>query len=339
MIADITERMGKGMAEFLPKSAAEQTDRVQSRKEWDLYCHYVAGLVGIGLSQLFVAAGLEDEASVGKQERLSNAMGLFLQKTNIIRDYHEDITELPAPRMFWPKEVWGKYAEDLGDFVRPGKAEEAVRCLNELIVDALGHATDSLEYLGRLRDPAVFRFCAIPQMMAIGTLAICYGNLRVFTGVVKLRRGLAARMVMNCRDRGMPAVLACFYHFAAEVRRRAARGPEGEPGRAAALEAARVLQAECVRRGHAPPGQLLGAAAQALGWALAAGYATVAYSAEHVRARLGNLERAGLGEGLGAAAVRALAPVALPEYDSHHRTLAVLLLLLVFYFALIRPAN
>jgi len=32
-------------------------------------------------------------------------MGLFLQKTNIIRDYLEDIEELPAPRMFWPKVV------------------------------------------------------------------------------------------------------------------------------------------------------------------------------------------------------------------------------------------
>jgi farnesyl-diphosphate farnesyltransferase len=53
-------------------------------------------------------------------------MGLFLQKTNIIRDYLEvrqcpcrvnlpvssaapqDIMEEPAPRMFWPKAVWSK---------------------------------------------------------------------------------------------------------------------------------------------------------------------------------------------------------------------------------------
>ena len=54
------------------------------------YCHYVAGLVGIGLSQLFSASGLEGE-EVGKDERLANSMGLFLQKTNIIRDYLEDV--------------------------------------------------------------------------------------------------------------------------------------------------------------------------------------------------------------------------------------------------------
>lgn len=47
---------------------------------------------------------------------LSNHMGLFLQKTNIIRDYLEDIVEEPAPRMFWPREVWGKHADQLADF-------------------------------------------------------------------------------------------------------------------------------------------------------------------------------------------------------------------------------
>jgi farnesyl-diphosphate farnesyltransferase len=36
------------------------------------------------------------------KEYLSNSMGLFLQKTNIIRDYLEDIEE---GRTFWPREV------------------------------------------------------------------------------------------------------------------------------------------------------------------------------------------------------------------------------------------
>ena len=67
------------------------------------YCHYVAGLVGIGLSQLFSASGLESEV-VGRDQRLSNSMGLFLQKTNIIRDYLEDTLQ---GREFWPREVMG----------------------------------------------------------------------------------------------------------------------------------------------------------------------------------------------------------------------------------------
>lgn len=49
-------------------------------------------------------------------DTLANHMGLFLQKTNIIRDYLEDIMEEPAPRMFWPREIWGKYAGELDEF-------------------------------------------------------------------------------------------------------------------------------------------------------------------------------------------------------------------------------
>lgn len=61
----------------------------------------MAGLVGIGLSRLFSASGLEQE-EVGRDERLANSMGLFLQKTNIIRDYLEDVLQ---GREFWPKAV------------------------------------------------------------------------------------------------------------------------------------------------------------------------------------------------------------------------------------------
>ena len=76
-------------------------NNVGSLVEWDEYCHYVAGLVGIGLSRIFSASHLESE-EVGRDEQLSNSMGLFLQKTNIIRDYLEDIKQ---GRRFWPKEV------------------------------------------------------------------------------------------------------------------------------------------------------------------------------------------------------------------------------------------
>lgn len=47
--------------------------------------------------QLFVDSGLEKEDLVAEED-LANQMGLFLQKNNIVRDYLEDINELPAPR-------------------------------------------------------------------------------------------------------------------------------------------------------------------------------------------------------------------------------------------------
>ena len=53
VIADITRRMGEGMAKF----AGEKT--IVTLEDYNEYCHYVAGLVGIGLSQMFAASGLE----------------------------------------------------------------------------------------------------------------------------------------------------------------------------------------------------------------------------------------------------------------------------------------
>ena len=74
---------------------------------YEVYCHSVAGLVGEGLTRCFIARGLETEELAAQGEKvwpfckpageaeggrtlgLANSMGLFLQKTNIIRDYLE----------------------------------------------------------------------------------------------------------------------------------------------------------------------------------------------------------------------------------------------------------
>ena len=44
-------------------------------EDYDEYCHYVAGIVGLGLSRLMHASGLEGF----QPDNLSNSMGLFLQ--------------------------------------------------------------------------------------------------------------------------------------------------------------------------------------------------------------------------------------------------------------------
>ena len=44
------------------------------------------------------------------------------------------------------------------------------------------HAPESLQYMSNIRNTAIFRFCAIPQVMAIATLAEIYNNPNVFTG-------------------------------------------------------------------------------------------------------------------------------------------------------------
>lgn len=187
MIADIAKKMGHGMARFCRLAHDNNgVHSVETLEDFDLYCHYVAGVVGEGLSRLFATSGRESP-DVGRQLVLSNSMGLFLQKTNILRDFREDVDD---GRMFWPKEIWGRFATHPKELTLPENATKARYALSAMTVDALQHAVDVLNYLSLLRNQSVFNFCAIPQIMAIATLDICFGNLDVFHRNVKIRRSL-----------------------------------------------------------------------------------------------------------------------------------------------------
>ena len=206
VIRDITRRMGAGMAEQVGVDLGQGTANLDT---YNRYCHAVAGLVGEGLTRSFVARGFESDAIAGqglcvwpfcaKEENapggcnfgLANSMGLFLQKTNILRDYLEDYVD---GRAFWPQEIWRKFARtsDLGEFARPtahggglyagaydeirdptgfavvgkGARTSALACLNYLVADALELIPDCLAYLRLIQTKEIFRFSAIPQVIA-----------------------------------------------------------------------------------------------------------------------------------------------------------------------------
>lgn len=184
VITDITQRMAEGMNKYAHQE-------VGSYQDWDDYCHYVAGLVGIGLSQLFLASDLE-HSDLLKDEQLSNEMGLFLQKTNIIRDFAEDLEQ---ERVFWPEEAWKGRVDNLKQLQE--NEQVGLTVLNEMIINALEHVPACLEYLNNLEDLKVFRFCAIPQLMAIATLKELYNNVDVLHKNVKIRKGRTAKYFMS----------------------------------------------------------------------------------------------------------------------------------------------
>lgn len=207
VISQICKEMGAGMAKFSQKE-------VESLADYDEYCFYVAGLVGLGLSDLFSASGLEDD-SLKDERELSTSMGSFLQKTNIVRDYYQD---LDLKRRFWPSGVWSQYAESLEDFHAHPKSPESLACLNHMVTDALRHAVDCLEYMNKLKQDQIFRFCAIPQVMAFATLTKLYNNRDVFTSTVKIRKGQTARIFMSCTT--MTDALWFFERWANEFKRK-----------------------------------------------------------------------------------------------------------------------
>ncbi|KAM9622621.1 squalene synthase isoform 2-T2 [Trichechus inunguis] len=123
----------------------------------------------------------------------------------------------------WDK-VWSRYVKKLSDFAKPENIDLAVHCLNELITNALHHIPDVITYLSRLRNQSVFNFCAVPQVMAIATLAACYNNQQVFKGVVKIRKGQAVTLMMDATN--MPAVKAIIYQYMEEIYHRI---PKSDP--------------------------------------------------------------------------------------------------------------
>lgn len=67
--------------------------------------------------------------------------------------------------------------------------------------------------------------------MAIATLAEVYNNPDVFRGVVKIRKGLACRMILESRD--LDGICAWFYKLASGIARRV---PASDPSASCTVE-------------------------------------------------------------------------------------------------------
>ncbi|KAF4180670.1 hypothetical protein CNMCM8694_007184 [Aspergillus lentulus] len=214
VIRDITDRMGNGMADYCRKAALDDAS-VKTVEEYDLYCWYVAGLVGEGSTRLFVEAEFGNPALL-KRTELYKSMGLFLQKTNIIRDIREDFDD---GRQFWPKEIWSKHVTDFEDLFKPENRDAALNCSSEMVLNALGHAEECLFYLAGLREQSVFNFCAIPQSMAIATLSLCFRNPAIFERNIKIKKGEACQLMMESTQ-NLRILYEAFRRYAREIHKK-----------------------------------------------------------------------------------------------------------------------
>ncbi|KAK7518702.1 farnesyl-diphosphate farnesyl transferase-like protein [Phyllosticta citriasiana] len=211
IIKDITKKMGDGMADYA-NNAEHNINGVNTVKDYELYCHYVAGLVGEGLTKLFVEAGLANQQLLVRHD-LHESMGQFLQQVNIIRDIKEDLDD---KRRFWPKEIWSKHVEKFEDLFKPENKEAALNCNSEMVLTALRRAPDCLYYLAGLRDQSVFNFAAIPQSMAIATLDLCFRNYQVFERNIKITKGQACRLMIESTQ-NLQLVCEIFKRFSRSI--------------------------------------------------------------------------------------------------------------------------
>ncbi|KAI1638733.1 farnesyl-diphosphate farnesyl transferase [Biscogniauxia mediterranea] len=210
IIEDITIKMGNGMADYALN--AEFQEGVLTVPQYEEYCHYVAGLVGEGLTRLFVEGEYANPALLDRME-LTESMGQFLQKVNIVRDVHEDFLD---KRRFWPKEIWSKYVDKWEDMFDPKYRTQAVHCSSEMILNALKHADECLFYMAGIKEQSVFNFVAIPQTMAIATLDLVFQNPKIFYSHIKLTKGDACHLMMQSTQ-NLSVVCDVFRRYARRI--------------------------------------------------------------------------------------------------------------------------
>jgi len=214
IIKDITVKMGNGMADYA-LNAEHNANGVATIKDYELYCHYVAGLVGEGLTRLFVESKLANPQLLVRMD-LSESMGQFLQKTNIIRDIHEDFVD---GRRFWPKEIWSKHVDKWDDMFKPENLDKALNCSSEMVLNALKHADECLFYMAGIRDQSVFNFVAIPQSMAIATLELVFRNPAIFQRNIKITKGDACTL-MTQSTQNLRTVCEVFRKYARRIHKK-----------------------------------------------------------------------------------------------------------------------
>jgi farnesyl-diphosphate farnesyltransferase len=213
IIKDVTDRMGNGMADFARKAALGDVS-VSSVEEYDLYCWHVAGIVGEGLTHLFVEAEMGENTLINHS--LYRSMGLLLQKNNIIRDIREDFDD---GRRFWPGEIWSNHVDRFENLFEPKYLRNALNCSSEMVLNAMQHAFDTLSYLAGLREQSVFNFCAIPSTMALATLELCFRNPAIFERNIKITKGDALQLMVES-SQDLEGVVKVFCRYFRRIQRK-----------------------------------------------------------------------------------------------------------------------
>lgn len=168
MSVSYLKEMGYGMIYY-------QDHIITSFDDLNDYCYYVAGTVGLYLTEL---ARLLDRLNLDKEK--AKKLGIFLQKINIIKDAKTDYKE---KRVFWPSSLFDNenpapYFEDVAYM------DKSLEVLNKMIESAMSEFKSSIEYIMSIekKSQGYRRFCLISVLMGYETLKLIKNNYDLFTG-------------------------------------------------------------------------------------------------------------------------------------------------------------
>lgn len=119
-------------------------------KELMLYCHRVAGVVGVMSAEIF---GYTDRGTL----KYAHELGLAFQLTNILRDVHEDASK---GRIYIPHEDLASVGASATDLLARRQTPELMRCFALLGERARQHYQNAFQLL-----PPADRFAQRPGLM------------------------------------------------------------------------------------------------------------------------------------------------------------------------------
>jgi 4,4'-diapophytoene synthase len=177
--------MANGMTQF---QLRKDKHGLQTLEELDLYCYYVAGVVGQMLTRLFCLHSPEVAKNHRDLMALAVSFGQGLQMTNILKDVWEDY-QLGA--CWLPREIFADEGVDLRELRKAGKREKFQRGVQRLIAVAHGHLKNALAYTVLIpeQEVGIRNFCLWAIGFAVLTLRKINKNLDYTDGnQVKISR-------------------------------------------------------------------------------------------------------------------------------------------------------
>lgn len=170
--------------------------RIETEQELDEYMHYVAGVVGLMITEVFSSISISVRSRRRTLLPLAREYGLGLQTVNIIRGVRKD---RERGWIFVPEEYCRKEGISSEELFSPERSDASLRVVQRLANKAERHLQDGLRYVEQLpRSLYRVRVATMwPLMFAAKTLSVTGNNPNVLFGEAKMSRRDVMRIVRH----------------------------------------------------------------------------------------------------------------------------------------------
>jgi len=103
----------------------------------------------------------------------------------------------------------------------PDSLRRAMYVQSAMILDALQHLTDTLDYLRLLKNQSVFHVSAIVIVLSFVYLEFCFMHEEIFQRKTKIRKAEMAKLIMRSTNMGEVALI--FREYARKIHAKAVR--------------------------------------------------------------------------------------------------------------------